>query len=543
MRVETRSCARRAVKKAIPTKVILMHQLKNVGDIVARSARLYGRRIAYSHNDTALDFRQLARDADRISHQLQSVGVGRGEPVAVVLNKSLDFLRALAAILTAGAIYVPVDAKNPDDRVRYILRDVAAKHVVTTSACVPRLSALADAEVRFLCIDRSKEAAPAQTVLRPTQRSVAGTDIAYIIYTSGSTHMPKGVAIRHQSLLNYILETVKIYGFNEHTRILSVKSFSYDASLTDIFCPLYSGGRVYLMDEALIFPQVVEASIQRYGITHISCTPPVFKLLAYKGTLRPRIYKTMKTMSVGGDVVASEAFHKIKRSLPRIRLFNRYGPTETTVACCTYEVTRDTDPSKPIPIGKPHKNVHFRAVNEQGETIGVNERGELFIGGVQVMAGYWGTPELTAKVISKFEDGLRYYKTSDLVTLDANGDYVFLRRLDNIVKKNGYRISLDEVEAAIVKGGVADECACVFIPADDKGDLSRAKIVAYLKRGRSAKADQEAREKLRLLLPKFMVPDVLISTERIPKDPSGKPARQLLRWEFLNGIGALGDVR
>jgi D-alanine--poly(phosphoribitol) ligase subunit 1 len=315
-----------------------------------------------------------------------------------------------------------------------------------------------------------------------------------------------------------------------------VKSFSYDASLTDIFCPLYSGGRVYLIDETLIFPQVIEDRIQRYGVTHISCTLPVFKLLAQKGIFSPKVYATMKTMSVGGDVVVPEAFLKIKNKLPRVRLFNRYGPTETTVACCTYEVTRETDPNKPIPIGKPHKNVCFRAINEQGEEIGVNEAGELFIGGVQVMAGYWKAPELTANVMANFEDGIRYYKTSDLVTLDANGDYVFVRRLDNIVKKHGYRISLGEIEAAIVRGGIAEECVCVFIPEDDKRGFSRPKIVAYLKADGTDKRDQDMREKLQQLLPSFMVPDILVYTEGIPQELSGKPARQLLKRKFLEGI-------
>ena len=137
-------------------------------------------------------------------------------------------------------------------------------------------------------------------------------------------------------------------------------------------------------------------------------------------------------------------------------------------------------------------------------------------------------------MISKFGDGKRYYRTSDLVTLDANGDYVFLRRLDNIVKKHGYRISLEEIEAAIIRGGIADECVCVFIPEDDKRDFSRPKIVAYLRTDGTGKPDQETREKLHLLLPKFMVPDVLIYVERIPKEISGKPARQLLRRKFLD---------
>src|ERR1700733_5075842 len=235
-----------------------MERVKSVGEIITRSARLYGRRIAYIHDEATLSFTQLSRDADCLSHQLRLLGVENGEPVAVILDKSLNFLTALAAILKAGAIYVPVDAKNPDDRIRYILRDSAAKYVITTSASVSRLSALAGPEVCFVCIDRLEEVSQTQRARSQRQHSVAGSDVAYIIYTSGSTQMPKGVAIRHESLLNYIRETVKMYCFTEQTRILSVKSFSYDASLTDIFCPLYSGGRVYLMDETLIFPQIME---------------------------------------------------------------------------------------------------------------------------------------------------------------------------------------------------------------------------------------------------------------------------------------------
>lgn len=515
-----------------------MEHVRSASGIIDRSARLYGEGIAYCHDAATLSFTQLARDSDDLAHQLRFLEVQKGEPVAVVLDKSLNFIRALAGILKVGAIYVPVDAKNHDDRIRYILSDSTARHVITTSASIPRLSTLAGPEVRFISIDQLEKIDRTTAVRSPSRRAVTGNDVAYIIYTSGSTNMPKGVAIRHESLLNYVRETVLMYGFNEHTRILSVKPFSFDASFTDIFCPLYSGGTVYLMDETLIFPQVIEERIQRYGITHISCTLPVFKLLAQKGGFQPRAYATMKTMSVGGDVVMPEVFHKIKSKLPQVRLFNRYGPTETTVACCTYEITEETDPSKPIPIGRPHKNVSFRAINEQGREIGVGESGELYIGGVQVMAGYWRAPELTAKVISNFEDGVRYYKTSDLVTLDANSDYVFLRRLDNIIKKHGYRISLEEIEAAIVREGITDECVCVFIPEDDSRDFSRAKIVAYLRTDGSARPDQETREKLHRLLPNFMVPDVLIHTEQIPKELSGKPARQLLKRRFLDAIQA-----
>lgn len=512
-----------------------MAPISTVDQIISRSAELYGQRVAYEHNGMTLDFVQLAHDADQLSHELKLAGVIAGEPVAVVLEKSLNFIRALAGILRAGAIYVPVDAKNPDDRIRYILRDSGVRYIVTRSESESRLADLIDPGVRLFLLDRPLHVSLKSSIQNrePERRHKPDTNLAYIIYTSGSTHMPKGVAIRHESLLNYIQETVRTYGFDNKTRILCVKSFSYDASLTDIFCPLYAGGTVSLTNEGVVLPPIIEEKLTRHSITHISCTPAVLRLLAEKGSLLPKAYATVKTMSVGGDVVSPRIFKRIQDRLPHIRLFNRYGPTEATVACCTYELAKKVSESEMIPIGKPHKNVHLRAIDQHGRPIGVNEIGELYIGGVQVMAGYWGAPELTAKVITdSFGDGLRYYKTSDLVTVNENGDYVFLRRLDNIVKKNGYRVSLDEVEAAILRGGLADECVCVFLPEESGG--SRAKIIAYLRSAGGTIPEHKMREQLRLLLPAHMIPDFFAYVSSIPKELSGKPARQALKREFLS---------
>jgi amino acid adenylation domain-containing protein len=515
-----------------------MALIKTADQIISQGAKLYGRRVAYEHNGETLDFIQLAHDADRLSHELNLAGVIAGEPVAVVVEKSLNFIRALAAILKAGAIYLPIDTKNPDDRMRYILRDSGAKHVVTMSANVPRLNDLIDPGVRLFLLDCSEDV-PIKSVTpdrKPARQRLRGSDLAYIIYTSGSTNMPKGVAIRHESLLNYIEQTVKTYGFDNKTSLLCVKSFSYDASLTDIFCPFYAGGVAHLMNEGLVLPPVIEERLVRHGITHISCTPAVMRLLAEKGSLSPEVYATVKTMSVGGDVVPPRILRKIQDTLPHIRLFNRYGPTETTVTCCTYELKENVSEDGVIPIGKPHKNVCLRAVNQHGKTINVNEVGELYVGGVQVMAGYWGARELTAKVITdSFGDGLRYYKTSDLVSINENGDYIFVRRLDNVVKKNGFRVSLDEVEAAILRGGVADECVCVFVPEESTG--GSAKIVAYLRSAGAPISDQDLREQLRVLLPAHMVPDVFTYVSSIPRELSGKPARQELKRQSLSQSG------
>ncbi|MGC2112348.1 MAG: hypothetical protein WA655_22710 [Candidatus Korobacteraceae bacterium] len=149
------------------------------------------------------------------------------------------------------------------------------------------------------------------------------------------------------------------------------------------------------------------------------------------------------------------------------------------------------------------------------------------------MAGYWGAPELTAKVITdSFGDGLRYYKTSDLVTVNEDGDYVFLRRLDDVVKKNGYRLSLNEIEAAVLQGGLAEECVCVFLP-EESGD-GRARVVACLKSAGGPIPEHEMRERLRPLLPLHMIPDLFAHVTNIPREPSGKPARQALKKEFLS---------
>ena len=513
--------------------------LTTVDQVVSRGAELYGGRAAYEHDGSTLDFVQLAYDADDLSRRLKIVGVTAGQPVAVLLEKSLTFIRALAGILRAGAIYVPVDTRNPDDRIRYILRNSGVRHILTTAAGAARLTGLIDSGVQLLQMDRPPNVCFGGTATRHEAAPLPGlgTNLAYIIYTSGSTHMPKGVAIRHDSLLNYIQETVRTYGFDTNTRLLCLKSFSYDASLTDIFCPLYAGGTAYLANEGLVLPPIIEEKIARHRITHISCTPAVFRLLADSGSLSPKVYATVKTMSVGGDAIPSRMFRKIQDKLPHIRLFNRYGPTEATVTCCTYELVNKVNDNEAIPIGRPHNNVHLRAIGQHGKPIGVNEVGELYIGGVQVMEGYWGSPELTAKVITaSFGDRMRYYKTSDLVTINEEGDYIFLRRLDNIVKRNGYRISLDEVEAAILRSGLADECVCVFLPEEASG--SRAKIVACLQSAGATMPEHEIREQLRLLLPAHMIPDFFAPVSSIPKELSGKPARQVLKKRFLSQYGS-----
>jgi D-alanine--poly(phosphoribitol) ligase subunit 1 len=512
-----------------------MASINTVDQIFSRSAELYGRRIAYEHDGMTLDFAQLADDAKRLSRELRMTGVTAGQPVAVVLDKSLNFIRALAGILSAGAIYVPVDTKNPNERVRYMLRDSGVRHIITVSASAARLADLIDPGVRLFLLDNPLHVPLKSTIPDPESACGhrRGADLAYIIYTSGSTQVPKGVAVRHESLLNYIEETVKTYGFDSDTRLLCVKSFSYDASLTDIFCPLYAGGVAHLINEGVVFPPVIEERLLRHRITHISCTPAVLRLLAERGSLSPEAYATVKTMSVGGDVVPPRTFRRIQDRLPHIRLFNRYGPTETTVTCCTHELTEKVGEHEVIPIGKPHKNVHLRAINQDGEPIRGNEVGELYVGGVQVMAGYWGARELTAKVITdSFGDGLRYYKTSDLVTVNENGDYVFLRRMDNVVKKNGYRVSLDEVEAAFLRGGLADECVCIFLPEEPGG--SRAKIVAYLRSAGATIPEHEMREQLLVLLPAHMIPDFFVYVSSIPRELSGKPARQALKRQFLS---------
>ena len=423
-----------------------------------RTALRFPTKTAFVDDTRKISFSQLDKEANRLADYLRDIGVSRHEPTVLMLEKSVDFVVAIFAVWKTGSFYVPVDVHDKSGRTKYILSDLGPCNVVTRSAHLPMLgSAPPDASAKVVVWDSPQsrirlvagmrmpliEPSERLPVMSRVSRSSRG-GLAYVLYTSGSTGQPKGVAIAHAGLVNFVEETARMFSFTQSTRIMSVKSFSVDSSLTDILCPLYAGGTTYIERDVDFLMRRLQDRIMTRGVTHLSLTPALIKLAAERRAFGGGNLSSLRTLSFGSDIVPASRLMKIQEDLGGVRLFNRYGPTECSVVTSGFEISHITDRREVIPIGKPWRNVTYHLFEGSRELTGPGVTGELYIGGVQVMDGYWNDPDLTKQVlVDDFVSGQIMYKTGDLVTRTTDGNYVFIGRTDSVINRKWIQDKLD----------------------------------------------------------------------------------------------------
>jgi acyl-coenzyme A synthetase/AMP-(fatty) acid ligase len=359
------------------------------------------------------------------------------------------------------------------------------------------------------------------------QRSQDAERDAYVIYTSGTTGVPKGVRIPQKAFEWAVAHAAKLLGLERSTRALCVSSFHFDGSYGTVFPTLSTGGSLVIpRREDLLFLKRFFSVVRERGITFTGFSPSYLRLLVASRQLDKLAGSEFRTLALGGEECVAEDVAELWRVLPGLRVFNRYGPTETTIAVTNYELTRADVASGKVPIGAPHAGVSFNVVRLDGSGALVQEAGEvgeLYIGGEQLMSGYWRDPALSEAVLrSDVVPGEVVYKTGDLVYRDRRGLYVYAGRSDDVVKRNGVRISLGEVAGAL--RGVDGVTAAVCLPVDLGGRLGIAAFV-------EAPADIAAVKLLDAAssdIPATMRPDEVFVVKALPMTPSGKVDRQRL---------------
>ena len=362
--------------------------------------------------ETDLTYGGLRSDAARVAAGLEARGVVEGDRVALHLPNSVDFVVAALACLWIGAIFVPLAVTDPAARLDAILADCAPAAVVTSDE-----EADADATPTF---------ESGRWVRISALRAVAGeppapdriTDrVAYAIYTSGTTGTPKGVLIGNRAFAAAVAATADALGLSAATRTLCVSPFHFDGSFGTLFPTLFSGGAVVIRPrEALLFPRTFFNAITRESITYTGFSPSYLRLLLSSPQI-DRLAGTPLLVALGGEACAATDVRALWDAAPDVEVFNRYGPTETTIAVTHVRVTPETIADGTVSIGQPHSGVTFHVVDEEGRLVdSANRVGELYIGGSQLMDGYWGAPELTADVLrTDVVGGERVYRTGDLV--------------------------------------------------------------------------------------------------------------------------------
>jgi D-alanine--poly(phosphoribitol) ligase subunit 1 len=490
--------------------------------------------------DQDLNYAELRHEVARLATGMAERGVTEGDRVALLLPNSVDFVVAALASLWIGAIFVPLAVTDPEARVAKIVADCAPTMVVVTG---PGADAAAD---------HPSPSFGAVPVVPISELLTEGTDlvlvdpvpqsdrVAYAIYTSGTTGTPKGVLIGSPAFGAAVHATSQALGLDETTRTLCVSPFYFDGSFGTLFPTLFSGGAVVIRPrEALLFPRTFFNAVAKEGITYTGFSPSYLRLLLASPQMAKLGESSLDVIALGGEASSVADIRSLWSVASNIRVFNRYGPTETTIAVTHMHLVPELVADGTVPMGYPHPGVTFHLVDDHGAVIDQPDRvGELYIGGSQLMTGYWGAPALTEEVLrTDIVPGELVYRTGDLVYRDQDGRYVYADRADRVIKRSGVRISLVELSEAMRSLDDVSAAACVIF--DDDGELG---IVAFVVVDRQFSA-LELQQAARLRLPETMLPNRIEMVEALPLTNSSKlDERRLLAEAGLRPVGGAAPL-
>jgi amino acid adenylation domain-containing protein len=495
-----------------------------IGDIFRSQAASTPDAVAVIADGGRLTYRELDARANRLAHYLRARGAGPETRVGICLDRSLDLVVGVLGIVKAGAAYVPLDPSYPPDRLRLLLADAHVAVLLTESRHGGRLPRGCVATT--ICLDDEWAAIAREPDGPPHGGALAG-NLAYVMYTSGSTGVPKGVAVPHRAVVRLVVGADYFRGGPDEV-FLQLAPVAFDASTFEIWGALLTGARLVIAPPGTLSLEEIGRVVREHGVSTLWLTAGLFHLMVDRGLDDLR---GLRQLLAGGDVLSVAHVERVLHELPHCRLRNGYGPTEsTTFASCHPVVTGD--PVDSVPIGRPIANTRAYVLDGHMGPVPVGVPGELYLGGLGLARGYLGRPGLTAErfVPDPFgpafggEFGGRLYRTGDRVRWRADGALEFLGRMDDQIKVRGHRVEPGEVEAAL-REHPAVRAAVVVAREDIPGEK---RLVAYLVPEQPALGVGELRAFLHQRLPDFMVPSAFVLLAELPLSANGKVDRRLL---------------
>ncbi len=491
---------------------------------------LFERQVDHTPDAIAVEFEQervsyseLNSRANQLARKLQQLGVGPEVLVGVLMERSVEMVVSLLAVIKAGGAYLPLDPEYPAERLEFMFRD-AGPRVLLTQERFLAAARLAAGEAPVIAVDGEELAAfDASNLATP----VGPEHLVYVIYTSGSTGKPKAAMNEHRAVTNRLLWMAQEYNLTANDVVLQKTPFTFDVSGWEFWLPLLTGARlVVARPGGHREPQYLAELIQNSGVTITHFVPAMLSaFLDHEGSAECR---SLRLLVSSGEALSQEQQARVFERLSWVSFENLYGPTEAAIDVTSWScVASEAVESGWVSIGRPITNVTIYVLDKNLRPVPLGVRGELYIGGVAVGRGYLKRAGLTAErfVPDNFspEPGGRLYRTGDLVRQGRDGAIEYLGRLDHQIKLRGHRIELGEIEAALLAHESIDG-AVVLVRPDARGEN---RLVAYLKTTASVNQAQ-LREHLRQLLPEYMLPSVFVMLEEFPLNASGKVNRRAL---------------
>ncbi len=473
--------------------------MQNLTDYLVLQKQLRPNRIAVSDENSSLSFSELHTAALNISQQISRLCSGiTGQPVIVFAEKGVLCYTMLMGVLFSGNCYAPLDIKMPPERLRRIISQLGARAAVTTSVLAEKLTAAGFSGELIICDSPLLSPAEGEPV------RVSASSPAYILFTSGSTGEPKGVVLSHKAVIHHMEWQAEHLPMSEDAVLGNQAPFYFDASMPDIFTPLFCGVRLHIIPEKLfLLPNRLIQHINQSGVNTLIWVPSALTLLSMNHCFRSEIIRQLRTVIFCGEVMPTPQLNRWREVYPDTAFVNMYGPTEAAYGC-TYCVTdREFLDSEPIPLGYPCEGTEILLCD-----------GELCIIGERLAEGYYGNQALTAEKFTLSPDGRRMYRTGDLARYNSRGELEYIGRIDRQIKHSGYRIELGELESAAYScDGIA---ACHALYAKETDSL----VLFCIANGAASQAEIYAA--LKMLLPRYMLPAKIVFLDSFPLNANGK---------------------
>lgn len=488
-------------------------------DWLEKTVSQYPDKIAFESLEKKISFQDLELQAKRIGSRLSELDISK-TPIAVVLNKEITTISAFLGVVYSGRPYAPIDISLPESRIEKILSCLKASIIITESQYIEKLKALCEKtgiQARILNISDMLEGEINEERLSSIRQGLIQTDPLYIIFTSGSSGIPKGVMTSHHSLMCYIDAYVGVMGIDDNDKLGNQSPLDYIAAVRDIYIPLLKGASTYLIPKNY-FMQMDKLSkvVEDNKITALGWSTSALAVIASYGMPDEQKFSSVKKVCFSGSIMHGGVLRKWQSMLPNTLFVNQYGPTEATASCTYYVIDHVVEEDETIPIGKPYTNYRILLLKEDLTEAGVGEEGEICVGGPILALGYYNNLEKTHQdfiqnpLNESYEEII--YKTGDIGEIKADGLLYFHGRKDRQIKHMGHRVELDEVELAVNSISGINECSTLYNPKEGviwlfySGDTPLKELVT----------------ELRSQLPGFMIPRKVKQLTELPKLPNGK---------------------
>ena len=487
-------------------------------------------KIAFADEQTQYTFAQLGHALRSVATTLQAKGFYK-EPVIVFMKKSPEEIATFFGAIAAGCFYVPIDSEMPASRIQLILENCSPRVMICDEETIEAAKELKFSGSTFLYREICDCEEDVQALAEIRAKAI-DTDPLYIVFTSGSTGVPKGVCACHRSVLDYIEQLSEVLSFDENTVFGNQTPLYFDACLKELYPTLKFGATTYLIPHRLFMApiQLLEYMNEKKINTICWVVSALTMISAFKAfdKVKPQY---LRTIAFGSEVFPIKQFRLWKQAAPEAKFFNLYGPTEGTGMCCYYPVEREFELDEVIPIGGPFKNTEILLLKEDNTLATGEEAGEICIRGTSVTLGYYNNPGKTAESFVQNPLNTAYpeiiYRTGDIGKRNAYGELVFVSRKDYQIKHMGHRIELGEIEVNVNLVEGIKLSGCIY-------DTNRGKIVLYYV------GEQESAELMTTLkdkLPRYMLPNRIYKLEDMPFTANGKIDRVTLRKMYEEGAG------